>query len=143
MILGLDTTFLVEAEVSGHPHHDWARRTLTEHLDRGGGIALAPQVLAEFAHVVTDPRRFSKPLSMDQALARADLWWWGRETTRVYPNDESGRLFLQWMRDHRLGRKRLLDTLLASTFFANGVRSILSSNARDFSVFGCFDVVRP
>jgi len=143
MVMGVDTTFLVEAEVRGHARHARARAWLERHFDRGDSLALAPQVLAEFTHVVTDPTRFALPLTMDQALARANLWWNGKETVRVYPCDESSRLFLKWMGDHRLGRKRLLDTLLASTYFAAGVRSILSSNARDFAVFGCFDVIRP
>ena len=143
MLRGMDTTFLVEAEVAGHPHHRWARTTLRALLTRGDTLAIAPQVLAEFTHVVTDAKRFSQPLTMEQALARSELWWHGREVVHVFPNDDSCRLFLQWMRDHKLGRKRLLDTSLASTYFAHGIRSILSSNARDYTVFGCFDVTCP
>jgi hypothetical protein len=41
------------------------------------------------------------------------------------------RLFFQWMADHQLGRKRLLDTLLAATYSAAGITSIVSTNARD------------
>jgi predicted nucleic acid-binding protein len=143
MLSGVDTTFLVENEVAGHPHHRWARSTLDTLLAGGNTLAIAPQVLAEFVHVVTDAKRFSQPLTMDQALARADLWWQAREVVHVFPTDDSCRLFLKWMSEHRLGRKRLLDTLLASTYFAHGIRSILSSNARDYTVLGCFDVTRP
>lgn len=112
-------------------------------LSQGDTVGIAPQVLAEFVHVVTDPKRFSQPLTMRQALARADRWWQGREVVHTFPSDESSRLFLQWMTEHRLGRKRLLDTQLAATYFANGIRSILSSNARDYTVFGCFEVTSP
>ena len=143
MLRGLDMTFLVEAEVAGHPHHRWARTTLDTLLAQGDALAIAPQVLAEFTHIVTDAKRFAQPLAMDQALARAELWWQGREVVHVFPTDDSSRLFLEWMRNHKLGRKRLLDTMLASTYFAHGVRSILSSNARDYAVFGCFEVMRP
>ena len=41
------------------------------------------------------------------------------------------------------GRKRLLDTQLAATYFCQDVRSIVSSNIRDFEIFGCFDVIVP
>jgi predicted nucleic acid-binding protein len=139
----LDTTFLVEAEVAGHPHHGWARMTLDALFARGDSLAIAPQVLAEFTHIVTDPKRFAHPLTLDEAVARAELWWQGREVAHVFPTDDSSRLFLAWVRQHRLGRKRLLDTLLASTYFAHGIRSILSSNARDYAVFGCFDITGP
>jgi predicted nucleic acid-binding protein len=143
MLRGLDTTFLVESEVAGHAHHRWARTTLATLLERGDTLALAPQVLAEFVHVITDSKRFSEPLTMDQALARAELWWQGREVVQVFPGDESSRLFLAWMRTHQLGRKRLLDTQLAATYFAHGIHSILSSNARDYTVFDCFEIIRP
>lgn len=139
MIRGLDTTFLVEVEADGHPLHAAACARFNDILADGDSLAIAPQVLAEFVHVITDPRRFGQPLNMDQALARARAWWDAREMVRVFPNPDSSRLFLQWMSEHRLGRKRLLDTLLAATYYAHGIRSILSSNTRDYSVFGCFD----
>ena len=143
MLRGLDTTFLVESEVAGHPNHRWARTTLDTLLIQGDSLAIAPQVLAEFTHIVTDARRFAQPLSMDQAMARAELWWQGREVVHVFPTDDSSRLFLEWVRKYKLGRKRLLDTMLASTYFSHGIRCILSSNARDYAVFNCFEVTRP
>jgi len=35
-------------------------------------IAIAPQVLAEFIHVATDPRRFAQPLDMTAARQIAE-----------------------------------------------------------------------
>ena len=49
--------------------------------------------------------------------------------------------FHRWMRDHQLGRKRVLDTLLAATYRAAGVTSLLTLNASDFTVFGEFACV--
>jgi predicted nucleic acid-binding protein len=141
MAAGVDTTFLVEAEVAGHAGHAAARRLLTRLLDTGETLAVAPQVLAEFVHVTTDGRRFSAPLSVPQALERAASWWNAREVERVYPNADSTHLFFDWLRRHRLGRKRLLDTQLAATYAAHGVGTILTSNARDYTVFGWFEVI--
>jgi hypothetical protein len=62
MIHGLDTGFLVAAEVTEHGEHTGARATLARLLAAGDLIAIAPQVLAEFIHIVTDPRRFRQPL---------------------------------------------------------------------------------
>jgi predicted nucleic acid-binding protein len=53
MIHGMDTGFLVSAEVVEHPDHVAARAILSRLLDAGDRVALAPQVLAEFIHVVT------------------------------------------------------------------------------------------
>lgn len=141
---GIDTTFLVQVELREAPGHaaarDWLdRRMAREHQS----MALAPQVLTEFIHVVTDPKRFAVPLRMDEAVDRAQNWWEAREVKPVFPTMESGRLTLQWLRDHRLGRKRLLDTQLAATYFASGITSLLTANSADFSVFGVFSFAKP
>lgn len=143
MLRGLDTSFLVQADVAEHPQHEAAKVKVDEFLDTGDTMVLAPQVMNEFVHVVTDPRRFASPLPMDQAIARAEVWWHARDVSHAFPTDDSACLFLKWVKEYRLGRKRLLDTQLAATYFCHGVRSIVSSNARDFGVFGCFEVIVP
>lgn len=71
-MIGADTTFLVELEIQEHPAHAAARALLQrEILDTRVPLLLAPQVLAEFIHIVTDPRRFQKPLTMADAIAKA------------------------------------------------------------------------
>ena len=100
---------------------------------------LAPQVLSEFVHIVTDPRRFANPLPMERALDQAAFWWNAAEVQHAFPTPESTRTFLAWMRTHRLGRKRLLDTQLAATLYAHGVRRIATANRGDFAIFGVFE----
>ncbi len=45
------------------------------------------------------------------------------------------------MSKHQLGRKRVLDTLLAGTFRSANITSLLTLNAADFVVFGEFTCV--
>jgi predicted nucleic acid-binding protein len=139
MTHGIDTSFLVAAEVAFHAGHAAARRRFEKLLDVGDSFALTPQVLAEFIHIVTDPRRFSAPLELSQAVERAKIWWNAAEVTQVFPTPESTERFLGWLSEHRLGRKRLLDTMLASTLHAVGVTSLLTLNQKDFEIFGCFE----
>ncbi len=141
---GIDTSFLVQLEIREMPEHRGAHELLRrEVLDAGEELALVPQVLAEFLHIVTDANRFQRPLAMEEALARARFWWSAREVRHVYPTAESTALFLEWMRRYQLGRKRLLDTQLAAVLWTAGVRRILTSNARDFSVFRDFQILSP
>lgn len=141
-MMGIDTTFLVQLEIQEAAAHPAALAMLRrEILGRDREAALAPQVLSEFIHVVTDPRRFERPLSMAQALAKANFWWNAREMERVFPQEQTVGQFLTWMGEHRLGRKRLLDTLLAATYYDNGVTRIVTSNARDYQVFGVFELI--
>lgn len=138
-LVGVDTTFLVRADVRESQGHSEARGYLENVVGAGKAqLAVAPQILAEFLHVVTDPRRFERPLEMAEALERADFWWRAREVVQVFPSAASTEIFLDWMRQHRLGRKRLRDTQLAAIFAAGGIEKILSANARDYEIFGCF-----
>ena len=132
---GLDTTFLVCIEVKEHPQHFSANTLLTSVLGEKRLIGLAPQVLSEFIHVVTDPKRFANPLTPAAAVERAGFWWNAREITQVFPTRLSTEIFLEWMKQHGLGRKRLLDTQMAATYFAAGLTTILTTNPRDFQIF--------
>jgi len=141
MTHGIDTDFLVAVEIADHPFHEPADRLLTALLDAGHDLAVTPHTLAEFIHVVSDPRRMPRPLTMREAAARAEAWWQAREVVRVFPDGESVLRFFAWMQDHGLGRKRLLDTMLAAVLERHGVRSLVTNNGRDFEVFRCFDLV--
>ncbi len=141
MLYGIDTTFLVQLEILEAPGHAAATRWLDTMLSRHDQpLALAPQVLTEFVHATTDPKRFVRPLTIEQAVERAQLWWESVEVRPTYPTLDSTRLTLSWLRQHRLGRKRLLDTQLAATYYAAGIGRLLTLNAADFSVFGVFQI---
>ena len=141
-MMGLDTTFLVQIEIQEAEAHGVALEVLRGNiLGRDREAALAPQVLSEFVHVVTDARRFERPLSMTQALAKANFWWSAKEIERIFPQEQAVARFLAWMEEHGLGRKRLLDTLLAATYYESGITRIVTSNARDYQVFGVFEVI--
>ena len=143
MKIGVDTTFLVQVLLREHPGHTAAREEMDRRLAAGDTFVMAPQVVSELVHVVTDARRFEHPLSVSAALEMAQAWWDARETEHASPTPESMAQFWSWMSAFNLGRKRLLDTMLAATYFSHGVHAILSSNARDYATFGCFHVVSP
>ncbi len=143
MTYGIDTGFLVAAEVAGHPDHVAARQMLLQFRANGDRYALTPQVLAEFIHVVTDPKRFTHPLTMAQALERANAWWESPEVDQISPGGHTITTFLAWMSQHYLGRKRILDTMLAATFRSEQITSVLTTNAKDFAVLGGFICVTP
>lgn len=143
MRYGIDTGFLVAAKLAEHPEHGATRALVAKLIASGERFAIAPQVLAEFIHVATDARRFERPLATEEARNLAEQWWTAREVETVFPNGAAVKQFLEWLQTHRLGRKRLLDTLLAATYFQAGATSLLTLNARDFMIFGCFRCVGP
>jgi hypothetical protein len=92
-------------------------------------------------HIVTDARRFSRPLTAGEAYDKAEQWWTAREVEHVFTDQTATRQFLMWLRQFSLGRKRLLDTLLAATYYEAGIHSILTTNASDFATFGAFTCI--
>ena len=82
MTHGIDTDFLVAVEIRDHPGHRLAVALLERLLDGGHDLAVAPQILAEFIHVVTDAKRMPEPLSVPEAILRAEHWWHATEVQR-------------------------------------------------------------
>ena len=141
MTHGIDTDFLVAVEILDHPFHHKADALLQSLLDDGHDLALAPQTLAEFIHIVTDGKRMPKPLSVADAINRVEHWWQASEVVRVFPDGQAVGNFTTWLTRHQFGRKRLLDSMLAATFQSAGVKRIVTNNERDFRVFGIFEIV--
>jgi len=65
----------------------------------------------------------------------------GEEVIRVFPDGNAVSDFFAWLRHHQLGRKRLLDTLLAASFRQAKVTKIITNNAGDYEVLGAFEVI--
>jgi predicted nucleic acid-binding protein len=139
-MIGLDTTVLVAHELKEiHSREKVRAHISTLSRSKETRFALAPQVLQEFLHVVTDSRRFENPLSMEEALARARFWWTASETAHCHPSDKTWDLTLDWMERYHLGRKRILDTNLASTYHSHGIIKLATVNPADFAIFEVFE----
>lgn len=144
MTLALDTDVVVHWMMAGAPRHTAARRLVeAEVKKRHGTLGIVPQVLHEFLHVTTDPRRFEHPLSMAEALGRARALWDARETLRIVPSITAFHRTVDLLETLELGRKRILDTALAATLEAAGIRRLATFNGDDFAVFSFLDVVEP
>ncbi len=135
MTVGIDTDFLVRLSILEHPKHRETRRIRDHFLDRGDQFALAHQVVALFVHVVTDAKRFERPLSMQEALSRSQEWWTAAEVDQIFPDDKAMKWFHDHMDRYRLGRKRVLDTLLAATCISAGVHHLITGNPSDYRIF--------
>lgn len=139
-MIGLDTTVLIAHEIAEAPLHRQVRDQISLLCrERGTRFGLAPQVLQEFLHVATDPRRFAVPLPMDEALQRARFWWEASEVVHCHINDKAWEYATSWMEKFSLGRKRILDTTLAATYHERGIKALATANPADFAIFGVFE----
>jgi hypothetical protein len=78
---------------------------------------------------------------MNAARRVAEQWWTANDVVQTFPDSGAVRQFLAWLQQFSLGRKRLLDTLLAATYQQAGIRSLLTTNQSDFLVYGVFTCV--
>jgi len=62
---------------------------------------------------------------------------------QIETGDDAVKWFVEAMTRHRLGRKRVLNRLLAATYPSAGIRSTLTQNVADFEVFGEFACLGP
>jgi len=99
--------------------------------------------VTEFLHVVTDPRRFTPPLTMTEALDWIEEFRGNATVVSVEPTRASLDQTLRWIRQFNLGRKRILDTHLTAILHTHGVHRLLTSNPGDFAVFGVLETVTP
>lgn len=144
MSIALDTDVLIPWLIRSSTRHEEASAFVAAEISRDGGrIAIAPQVCWEFLQVVTDVRRFEQPCSMEAASTLVRAVWNARETERLPAGADVVPRVLDLLREHRLGRKRILDTALAASIEAGGVRRLATYNVRDYQCFTFLDPVSP
>ncbi len=142
MILGIDTDVLVAFTMAGSPRHAAVRQFVEREVNEEGGLlGVTPQVLHEFLHIVTDPKRFENPLLMPVALRVARSVWDSEETVQILPTSEVVPRTLELMHNLKLGRKRILDTALAATLESAKVRRLATLNRGDFGIFPFLELV--
>ena len=137
----MDANLLVALAAATHPRHAEAGRVFARDLAAGETMALSPAVAAEFLHVLSDPRRIIPAPGMAEALAWLEAWV--REVAPVWLTADVAaiELWIRWMKEFHLGRKRLLDTQYAALLHIRGVGRLLTNNPDDFRVFGVFELV--
>ena len=142
-MLGLDCNILVQIAIADHPANTKTLSILQNEVHQGTKLVFPSLVVTEFLHVVTDPRRFDPPLSMEEALDWVQDFLSNPAVQMIESNEASRHHMFQWMRQFNLGRKRILDTHLAAIFHVNGVRRLLTSNPSDFRIFGELEIITP
>lgn len=143
MKVGIDTNVLITAALPALRGHIEVKRALSELFRAEAILVLTPAILHELLHVITDPKRFEHPLSMVEASALA-RYYMNRSNVELLTTDESAMLLaLDLMEKHRLGRKRLADTLFAATLLTHDVGRLVTLNGRDFRLFVDLELIDP
>ena len=141
-MIGIDTTFLIDLEISDSPRHDGALKLFEKWLkEKHVELAIFNQAFLEFQHVVTDSRRFTSPISINQAVERTWFWVDQERIKIIYPTENSIKRALLWTNMYKLGRRRIQDTHMAAAFAEAGVSELWTANPSDFEIFETFDLI--
>lgn len=140
-MIGIDTCFLVDLTMNGSPRHEGALKLFNNWKSTNKQMYIFYNVFLEFQHIVTDPKRFTNPMTMEQAIEQSWFWCDQERVRIIYPDDQSfGRAQL-WLNQYGLGRKRLIDTHMASCYANHGVDVFWTANPKDFEIFNVFDLI--
>ena len=140
-MIGLDCNILVQLAFADHPAHAKTVVAVQNETQAGVKLVLPSLVINEFLHVSTDDKRFAPPLAMSDALDWVEELFKNSAVRLVEANQAAMDQTIRWMRQFKLGRKRILDTHLAAILYANGVERLLTSNPADFTIFGVLKIV--
>lgn len=139
---GVDTTWLIDLEITDSPRHEGALQLFEKwRSQKNSMLAIYYQSFLEFQHVVTDSKRFNSPLTMEQALERCWFWIDQERIKIIYPGETSLKRSQLWMSMYKLGRKRIQGTHMAAAFLESCVTQIFTANPADFEIFEAFDLV--
>ena len=138
--IALDTNFLVDLDITVSPRHEKVLSILNDLGKSKSEIFITEDALLEYIHVVTDAKRFQNPFSIKMALERISYINNHPHFTILHSDQDDFEICMQWIQKYNLGRKRLTDTMMAATYFNNGITELWTANAKDFEIFDCFDI---
>ncbi len=139
---GIDTTFLLDLEISESPRHAAAVELFNQwRQENNSYLVIYSNVFNEFLHVITDARRFTNPVPMEQAIEKCWYWIDHARVKVVYTDDNALKRQLLWMSMYKLGRKRISDTTMAAVYAQAGVSRIITANPSDFEILNTFEVI--
>lgn len=141
---GVDTNVLIYAHMPESPHHATVRRFLLDQLSRDDiTLVITPAILHELVHIVTDGRRFDPPLSMSDALGLARIYLEHTNVECIRLDASAVADAFELIERHRLGRKRIADTLFAASLLSHGVHELITCNPGDFQLFERLTLLDP
>ena len=92
---GLDCNILVQLALADHPANAATVAAVQTETQREGRLVFPALVVTEFLHVVTDAKRFTPPLTMDEALDWIEDFMANPAVGLLEPTQESVRQTLR------------------------------------------------
>lgn len=140
-MIAVDTNILVYAHRAEVPQHRQALQRLRRLAESAASWALPVFCLGEFVRIVTHPRVFSPPSTLDEALAALNALVESPSLVLLLPGDRFWRLLHDAIVEAKAAGNLAFDAQIVALCREHGVRALLTED-RDFARFSEFQVER-
>jgi len=137
----IDSNVLVYAWWYEAPQNERARQVRDAAASGDLSACICPQVLQEFASVITDSRRYDFPF--DSVRAARQVRMYVACLPMIFPGPYAVELLADLVETHGMVRQHVHDAALVATMLANGVTRIYTANVRDFAMFEEIEAINP
>lgn len=137
----VDANILIYAYDAESPHHDAARRWLERTLSRPEPVGFAWETILAFLRIVTHPRVFERPLTVDEASAAVTSILAEPVVSLALPSERHWEILAQLLLDAKARGPLVMDAHLAALAIEHG--ATLATTDRDFARFSGLQVVDP
>lgn len=141
-MIALDTNILVYAHREDSPFHEAAYRRVAGLAEGPANWAIPWPCLHEFIGIVTHPRIYAPPSSLEQALAQAEAWLESPTLVMLGETATHWSTLRTMLIDGRVAGAQVHDARVAALCRQHGVRELWSAD-RDFSRFTGIAVTNP
>ncbi|MEN8151555.1 MAG: TA system VapC family ribonuclease toxin [Planctomycetota bacterium] len=141
-MIAVDTNILVYAHRRDSACHAASRDAIRKLAEGKAAWAIPWPCVHEFLAVVTHPRIFSPPSTMDQAAEQVDAWLESPASVLLAEAPDHWAVLRRQLLAGAITGPRVHDGRIAAICVAHGVRELLSAD-RDFSRFPDLEVVNP
>lgn len=139
-MIAVDTNILVYAHRSGAREHERALAWLRHLAEAAAPWAIPVFVLGEFLRVVTHPRLFDPPSSLEEATAAIEGLLSSPSVRVLSPGGRYPELLREAVRAGRAGGNLAFDAQIAALCREHGVSRLLTRD-RDFARFPWIRIV--
>lgn len=141
-MIAVDTNILVYAHRQDSPHHDSARQALHDLATDAAPWAIPWPCLHEFLAIVTHPRIYRPPTSVEVALEAVESLLALPGMHALSETSDHGDLLSELLRSSGVRGPKVHDARIAAICLGHGVRRLWSAD-RDFSWFPSVRAVNP
>lgn len=141
-MIAVDSNILIYAHRRDSEWHERAAARMRELAAGLGAWALPWPCLHEFLAIVTHPRIYSPPSTLEQALAQVTAWLSSPSVVLLAENTDHWTALSSVLKSSRAVGPKVHDARIAALCVAHGVRELWTSD-RDFSAFSGLHVRNP